>query len=154
MNQSEIVSILKTIKYLLGTKFFSWRLEGSANLLVQGVDTTVNDIDIATNLEGFLIFKKALAKYNPTETENERIGRKLTCQINGVPLEILYYDDSSLRMLDKIKQVTWNELTLSILPLESALEFYRKIHRLEKVSLLERHLREDQEGYVRWIHSN
>lgn len=60
MQLKNIYSILKIILKLTQGENFVWRLDGSANLLLQGIKTTVKDLGIDTNDEGIDIFKKYL----------------------------------------------------------------------------------------------
>ncbi len=143
MEDLELERTLKTILSSIKTKHFSWRLEGSANLRVLGVPTTVNDLDIVTNGDGLRIFKKCLEQYPLTEIYNERKKiNTLQYTINGFPMEIHCYDDFDLRMLDKALNSTWHGLTLPVLPIEYALQFYQRIHRLDKVRLIQQFLAE------------
>ncbi len=151
MEDLELERALRTILYQLRTKNFPWRLEGSANLRVQGVPTAVNDIDIATNNDGLRLFRSCLEQYPLQEGYNDRIKAKfLLVTLGKTKVEILCYDDFALRKLDKTIFETWQGLSLPCLPLEGALEFYRQIHRLEKVELIQKQLDELQ-GKVRKV---
>ncbi|HLC70964.1 MAG TPA: hypothetical protein VJI32_03095 [Candidatus Nanoarchaeia archaeon] len=143
LNDRDLEKTLKTILYLIKLKHFIWRLDGSTNLHLQNVPTPVNDIDICTNSDGYRIFKKALEEYPQKEGYNERIATKfLKVNMNGVELEVSVYDQFELRMFDRIVQKSWTGMNLPILPLKDALTFYQQIHRLDKVDLLERYLKE------------
>ncbi len=148
MEDFELERLLKAILSSITTKHFPWRLEGSANLRVLGVPTTVNDLDIVTNGDGLRIFKKCLENYGGKEVYNERKKiNTLQYNISGLPVEIHCYDEYELRMLDKVVVVNWHGLTLPVLPLEYALQFYQRIHRLDKVKLIQQFLKE-KEGKV------
>lgn len=138
MEDFELGRLLKTVLASIKTKHFPWRLEGSANLLVQGVPTIVNDLDMVTNGDGLRIFKKCLEQYPLKEIYNERKKvNTLQYVISGLPVEIYCYDDYELRMLDKAVVLNWQGLTIPTLPLEYALQFYQRIHRLDKVRLIQ-----------------
>ena len=150
INDRELEKTLKTIITLIKLKSFTWRLDGSANLYIQGVPTPVNDIDICTNSDGYRIFKKALEQYPQKEGYNERINTKfLKVNMNGVEIEVLVYDQFEIRMFDRIVQKSWMGMNLPILPLPDALIFYQQIHRLDKVDLLEQHLKEQNSLYTK-----
>ncbi|MBT3297779.1 hypothetical protein HN385_02550 [archaeon] len=136
--------IKKTIKIILSNlkgKTFIWRLEGSANLVIQGVDTTVRDLDITTNYEGIKIFREALKKFIVKDFISEKInGRSIVCDILGFEVEINYYGDRTLNMFDKSKKIIWQNLEIPILPLKYAKQFYETIKRTKKVELISRYL--------------
>src|SRR3989338_8563819 len=105
LNERDLEKAFKTVITLIKLKHFTWRLEGSVNLKIQGVPTPVNDIDICTNNDGYRIFKKVLEQYPQKEGYNERIQTKWTkIDMNGVEIEILVYDQFELRMFDRIVQ--------------------------------------------------
>lgn len=143
MEDFELERLLKTVLASIKTKNFPWRLEGSANLRVLGVPTTVNDLDIVTNGDGLRIFKKCLEQYPVKEIYNERKKiNTLQYTINSLSVEIHCYDEFELRMLDKALNSTWHGLSLPVLPPEYALQFYQRIHRLDKVRLIQQFLLE------------
>ncbi len=114
-----------------------WRLEGSANLLVQGVPTQVRDLDITTNEEGIKVFRKALEEFVVKDFYNEHIhAHSLICNMDGVEVEINVYDRKELNMFNNIEDVIWEGLNLPVLPLESSKRFYELIGRKEKVNLI------------------
>ena len=67
MDEIDLARTLTTITYHLKGKNFPWRVDGSANLKLQGVSITVNDLDIATNADGLRLCKKALEQYGLQE---------------------------------------------------------------------------------------
>lgn len=149
MEDVELERVLRTILNQLRTKHFPWRLDGSANLRVQGLSTAVNDLDLATNNDGLRLFKSCLEQYPLQEGFNEKTKAKfLLATIGKVMVEINCYDDFSLRLFDKIAFVNWKGLSLPCLPLLEAREFYRRIHRLEKVELIQKHL-DERAGKIR-----
>ncbi len=151
LNEKDLQKALKNIISSLKLKIFHWRLEGSANLFVQGVPIAMNDIDICTTAEGMYLFKKALEKFPQVEGYNERTGaRYVRINVHGIPVEICCYDNHGLRMLEHTVPKNWKEMNLPVLPVPKALEFYQQIKRLDKVNLIQGFL-EEQKGKVRVI---
>ena len=141
MNEQNIKQILQIILDNLQGKEFIWRLEGSANLKIQGVEVTVQDLDITTNDEGIEIFRNALKKYIVKDFFSQKInGRSIVCDINNFEIEINSYGDRELDMFDKTEKILWNDLKIPILPLEYAKKFYELINRKEKVDLISKYL--------------
>ena len=141
MDEKDIEKILRIILDNLKGKEFNWRLEGSANLKIQEVDVSVRDLDIATDDEGIEIFRTTLKKFIVKDFFSEKVkGSSLVCDITGFEVEINSYGDKELNMFDKIKKVTWQNLQIPLLPLESAKKFYEMINRKEKAHLISKHL--------------
>jgi|SRR3989339_1420721 len=141
MTQTDLHSILKIILEAIQGKNFIWRLDGSANLIMQGIETTVRDLDIDTNDEGIDIFKNALNKYVIKNFYSEKIkGRSLICNINNFEIEINSYGDRKSDIFDKTKTTNWQGLNIPILPLPYAKKFYQLINRQNKVDLINRYL--------------
>ena len=141
MNEKNIQKILQIILDSLQGKEFIWRIEGSANLKIQGVDVSVRDLDITTNGEGIEIFRNALKEYIVKDFFNQKInGLSLVCDIKGFEVEINSYGDRRLDMFDKTKKILWQNLQIPILPLEYAKKFYELINRKEKVDLISKYL--------------
>jgi len=141
MDEQNIKEILQIILDSLQGKEFVWRLEGSANLKIQGVEVTVQDLDITTNDSGIEIFRNTLKKYIVKDFFSQKInGRSLVCDINGFEVEINSYGDRELDMFDKTKKIFWNDLQIPVLPLKYAKKFYELINRKEKVDLISNYL--------------
>jgi len=141
MNEQNIKDILQIILDSLQGKEFIWRLEGSANLKIQGVEVSVQDLDITTNDESIEIFRNALKKYIVKDFFSQKInGRSIVCDINNFEIEINSYGDRELDMFDKTEKILWNDLRIPILPLEYAKKFYELINRKEKVDLISKYL--------------
>lgn len=142
LSDSEIFEVLKIILDKIIGKSVTWRLEGSANLRIQGVDVSVRDIDITTNADGISIYRKALKDYLKKNFYNKKIrAHSLLFLIRNIEVEINAYDDEKLNFFDEIKRILWRELELPALPLEQAKEFYKLINREEKVALIENYLK-------------
>ncbi len=141
MDEKNIKEILQIILDCLQDKEFVWRLEGSANLKIQDVDISVQDLDITTNNNGIEIFRDALKKYIVKDFFSQKInGYSIVCDINNFEVEINSYGDRELDMFDKTEKISWNDLQIPILPLEYAKKFYELINRKEKVDLISKHL--------------
>ena len=141
MNEKNIKEILEIILNGLQGKEFIWRLEGSANLKIQGVEVSVQDLDITTNNEGIEIFRNALKKYIVKDFFSQKInGHSIVCNINNFEIEINSYGDRKLDMFDKTEKIFWNDLKIPILPLEYAKKFYELINRKEKVEIISKYM--------------
>ncbi len=140
MNEQALYEILALIIKELDEPIL-WRLDGSANLLVQGVDVSVNDLDIATDEEGLNVFREVFDEYLIEDFYSEKIqGNSLILDIFCNEIEINCYGDREKSHFDKIKTIDWNNLNIPVLSLELAKEFYKVIGRKEKVELIEKHL--------------
>ena len=94
MNQEDIKSILEIILNKLPRINFNWRLEGSANLLIQGIDVSVKDLDLTTDDEGINIFRSSLKNFQITDVYSEKIkGPSIIYNINGFEVEVNSYGD-------------------------------------------------------------
>ena len=141
MDEQNIKDILQIILDALQGKKFTWRLEGSANLKIQGVVISVKDLDITTNNEGIEIFRNTLKKYIVKDFFSQKInGSSIICDINNFEIEINCYGDRELNMFDKTEKIKWNDLKVPILPIKDAKKFYELINRKEKVDLISKHL--------------
>ncbi len=141
METKDIKQILEIILTNLKDKEFTWRLEGSANLVIQGVETTVGDLDITTSDEGINVFRESLKEFIVKDFNSEKInGHSIVCDILGFEIEINSYGDRTLDMFDKSKKIVWQGLVIPILPLEYAKQFYETINRTEKVKLISKYL--------------
>jgi len=141
MDEQDIKEILQIILDSLQGKEFIWRLEGSANLKIQGVDVFIRDLDITTNNNGIEIFREALKKFIVKDFFSQKInGHSIVCNINTFEVEINSYGDRKLDMFDKTEKILWNDLQIPILPLEYAKKFYELINRKEKVDLISKYL--------------
>jgi len=141
MDEQDIKEILQIILDSLQGKEFIWRLEGSANLKIQGVDVSIRDLDITTKNNGIEIFREALKKFIVKDFFSQKInGHSIVCNINTFEVEINSYGDRKLDMFDKTEKILWNDLQIPILPLEYAKKFYELINRKEKVDLISKYL--------------
>jgi hypothetical protein len=141
MKTQDIYEVLKIIFDVLKWKNVIWRLDGSVNLIVQGVNTQAKDVDIDTTLEGMDIFENAFKKYITKDFYSEKNKcRILIFDINWFEVEINSYGDRKRDMWDKIKIINWQGLDVPIIPLKYAKIFYQLINRQEKVDLINEYL--------------
>ncbi len=141
MNEKNIKDILQIILNNLQGKKFIWRLEGSANLKIQGIDVSVKDLDISTDDSGIENFRNALKKFIIKDFFNQKINsQSLICNIDNFEVEINSYNNKELNMFDKTKNFLWNNLQIPILPLEYAKKFYELINRQDKISLIAKYI--------------
>lgn len=136
MTPIKIQDILYLLLGRLYGKSFKWRLDGSANLLVQGVKTSVNDVDIATDERGFKWFKAYFETDGKASYNQQTKSYVINVKHEEVAIEINCYDDLELRMFDKVRLQDWEGLTIPVLPLPQAAFFYHKIGRNSKVNLI------------------
>ncbi|MCD6279785.1 hypothetical protein J7J26_03380 [Candidatus Micrarchaeota archaeon] len=137
LSLNDIKQVLRIITDNIKDNEPVWRLDGSANLKLQGVDVKVRDIDIATDDNGVRIFKNCLSRYVVKDFFNKKINSdSLICNINGFEIEINNYKNEKLCMFDKIKYISWEDMNIPILPLIYAKRFYELIDRKDKVKLL------------------
>ena len=142
MKTEEIQKVLKKIITLLGSESFRWSLGGSANLIVQGVKADAKDLDITTDEEGLECFRKLLEEYIIQDFYNNEIeANSLECEIGGIEVEINFYDNDALGMLDTVMMIKWEGIEVPVLPLPDAKKFYEKINRPEKVKLIEKFMK-------------
>jgi len=141
MEEKDIKKILKIIIDKLENKKIIWRIEGSANLKIQGIETSVSDLDITTDNKGIEIFREILEKFIVKDFFSKKInGKSLICDINNFEVEINCYGDREKNFFDKIKTIEWDTLKVPILSLEYALKFYKSIDRDEKIKLIQDYL--------------
>jgi len=115
-----------------------WRLEGSVNLFVQGINTTFKDLDITTDSRGMEFFREKLKQYILKDYFNETIKTQIiVCNIFNEEVEILFYQDKELRMFNNVEELCWKNYDLKVLPLVFAKKFYQIIGKEKKVKLIE-----------------
>ena len=137
MEEKEIYNLLKLIIHKLEGIDLKWRLDGSVNLLVQGIDLKPGDLDIATNDKGLEVFSSHFDQFIVEEKLGVKFqGRTLLLKINELEVEINSYEDSSLQKLDCVEHLSWRDLSLPVLPLKEAKKFYKKIEREKKVKMI------------------
>jgi len=128
----------EVIKYILRiiseeAKNILWRIDGSANLFVQGLDCGVKDIDIITNSSGIAHLKKQLKEYISKSFYNsKKSAESLILLIKKEEVEINYYDKVKIDLFKDSKEITWEGLKFKVLPLNIAEKFYRDLGIIEK----------------------
>ncbi len=141
MEEEEIRKILQIILENLKGREFIWRIEGSVNLWIQGIKTSVLDLDITTNDKGIKIFRRVLKKYIIKDFFSQKIkGSSLICNFNGFEVEINSYGDRESNMFDKTKKISWGSMFVPILPMKYAKKFYEFRNDKEKVNLISKYL--------------
>lgn len=141
MDDKDLKKILELILTRIKHEKIVWRLDGSSNLKIQGMNVNVNDLDITTNEEGQKIFKEKLKEYVQEHYYSKKInGNTLICKINNFEVEINVYEDREKEYFEDIKKIKWQGLIVPIIPLAQAKEFYEIIGRDEKVELINKHL--------------
>ena len=73
MDAMDIFDVMKTVLENIHGERLNWRMDGSANLLVQGIGIKPSDIDITTDEDSYGIFNKAVKKYSSTALPYEPI---------------------------------------------------------------------------------
>lgn len=141
MEKKEIHNVLQELlKYF--EKDYGWRLEGSANLKVQGVECNVKDMDIVVDLDTYRKLKKSLgSKILADKFIPDKGMFILSLNVKGVDVKIIRYYDQSMEMLDRILEEEWWGIRVRILPLKYARESYQKIGRFEKVQLIDSYIK-------------
>jgi hypothetical protein len=144
MDDRQLYSVLKTIVGSLPEKDFVWHLDGSANLRVQGIETTVNDVDICADDAGMQTLKECLKGYFIQERQSPRIqGPVLKFGIDCAEVEVYNLEPRGLGFFDSIARTEWKGVALNTMPLRKAIEFYQAIKRPEKVILIKRFIGEE-----------
>ena len=131
-----------------------WALTGSAGLRLQGVDISVNDLDLQTDGEDVYVIEKKLDKFMKagvhhweSEHTNSLHGQAV---INGIMVELL--GDIQHRqpegaweppvdILSTRIWVTWREYRVPVFPLEFEAQAYSKMGRAEKAELIREAIR-------------
>ncbi|VVB79433.1 Uncharacterised protein [uncultured archaeon] len=137
MEKKDIHNVLREIIPYFD-KEDKWRVEGSANLKIQGIETYVKDLDLVVSLETFRKLKKKLGNKILSDKFIPDKGKfVLILNIKGFEVEIIRYYDQSLEMLDRILEEEWWGIRVRILPLKYAREVYQKVGMIEKVQLID-----------------
>ena len=143
MDETQIRAILALLLEKLQSEVFDWRLEGSANLKIQGLPVSVRDLDIATGDAGIAIFRNALKEFLVRDFLSPAInGHTLLCTIYGFEVEINAYRNEALMMFDKVQTIRWRGLQIPVLPLSCARKFYELTDRPEKAAFIAGYLEE------------
>jgi hypothetical protein len=141
MDKQKVAKILKIICQSIEKEDFAWRLDGSTNILVNGVDVEPKDIDIRTWEEGIKIFRRCLKKYIEQDFYNEKKkAESLILNILDEEVEINYYTNWNDDKNFKLKTLKWEGLTLKCISLTDLERMYRNIGRIEAADKLKKFL--------------
>ena len=126
-----------------------WALTGSAGLRLQGVDVSLNDLDLQTDSQTIYILDQKLAEFMKAPVhvwESEHtLSHHGQAEINGLQVEFLgdmrhrspagiwepAIDIASTRVL-----VNWHDLRVPVLPLRHEAIAYEKMGRMQKAELI------------------
>lgn len=128
---------------------FLWALTGSAGLRLQGVDTTVHDLDLQTDADSVYLLEQRLAEYIQVAvhvwvTEHTR-SLHGQAEVDGLQVELL--GDVRHRSPDGTwerppdlstvcRSVTWRGQHVPVLALTHEARAYEKMGRLDKASII------------------
>lgn len=115
MQETDMYDVLCLILKRLEHESIVWRMDGSANVRIQGMDVAVQRLHIRTNDEGLRLFKKFFKQYLKDEGEN------VLFTIDGIDVEV---SNNRYNMLHRIKMAHWRGIDVPILPLQEARDFY------------------------------
>ena len=137
MEERDIHGILKLIVKRLENHFIVWRLDGSANLRVQGLDVPFSALEMRTNAEGLRVFKTVLKEFFTREEHNEDSeGDIVYFTLQGVELTVI---NNRYNLLHRVKKVHWRELDLPVFPLKEARAFYVALGKEKLDAIIDRH---------------
>ena len=140
MNHSQLAAVLTYFTQKIAGKDIFWYLEGSANLVVQGVPVVANDVDITTTRDDYVRIKKLINLPLTEKHEPKKLKHAFDCVIDGVALEIAWYEHSKKPFCHHPEDYVWNELHLHIAPLTYTIEFYDYIGKSERAELIRHYL--------------
>lgn len=145
---------LREIETRLRGSGVEWAITGSVGLALQGVEVEPRDLDIQTDEQGAYEIERLFAEHSVRKVRHSAAVRVQShygaLEIGGVEVEIM--GDLQTREMggawsapepvkEHRKWVQLSDMNLPVLPLDYAIEAYRRLGRLEKVDLLERWLR-------------
>ena len=147
----------RVLHYLLEhipPKEYLWVLTGSAGLRLQGVDVSVDDLDLQTNRESIYVMEKRLNKFvkvtvHPWESEHT-LSLHGQAEIDGVIVELLGDMkhcqpggawENPVEIESTWIWVTWHENEVPVFPLEFEAQAYEKMGRSEKADLIREAIR-------------
>ena len=141
--------VLSSLVELIPPAACQWVLTGSAGLRLQGVDISVNDLDLQTDKGNVYLMEKKLSEYMKVAVhlwESEHtFSLHGQAEINGVTVELIGdvkhrlpggawespVDISTTRIW-----VTWREHAIPVFPLEFEAQAYSKMGRVKKAKLI------------------
>ena len=123
---------------------FNLRMEGSANLYVQGITLMPNEIELVVDKQGYMAFKEAFAQYLVEEKEDEEKQQyKMLFYISSCPIGIIFYKNEELKMFERARTGYWQGLQLPVLPLKSARILYERINNRDKVNIIDQFFKDN-----------
>jgi len=128
MNDKELWTVMNIIITGMSNFDFTWRFDGSGNLRVQGVKVSVNDVDIVTDENGLEIFRKELNAFVVRDFYNKKKKAwSLILNINKQEVEINYYDSVDIDLFKGMKEISWQNLKLKVLPFIQSAKYYKLV---------------------------
>ncbi|HEY3474462.1 MAG TPA: hypothetical protein VGK56_07605 [Anaerolineales bacterium] len=135
---------------------YLWALTGSAGLRLQGVDISVNDLDVQTDAKTVFLLEKELTEFMKVsvhrwETEHT-VSYHGQAEINGVQVELLgdmrhrKPDGSWGAALDidsVLVWLEWRHFNIPVLSLEHEAAAYARMGRMQKAELIRAAIRKE-----------
>ena len=141
MDEGDLADTLDIILMKLKGRSFNWRLDGSANLKLQGVNIAVNDLDIETDSIGIKIFREVFLKYIIRDYYEAKFSAQMiVMNLNGFEVEVFSHDNPDQALFEKVRLLDFGEFKLPILPLKYAKVIYEKRGNIVKVEIIASHL--------------
>ena len=141
LKHEDLYEALGIVYDAISEEKLNWHLNGSFNLLAQGMDIAVHDLDIETDEAGLLIFREKLKEYIEEDRyRNEIEAHSLLLDIDGVQIEILAHDNPDIAMVSDVKLINVEEMEIPVISYENAKKFYRMVGMENKVKLIEEHI--------------
>ena len=143
------VRVLSSLVELISPTEYQWVLTGSAGLRLQGVDISVNDLDLQTDTKNVYLIEKKLSEYMKVAVHLWESEHTLSlhgqAEINGITVELIGdikhrssggawespVDISTTRVW-----VTWRKHNIPVFPLEFEAQAYSIMGRVEKAKLI------------------
>lgn len=124
-----------------------WTLTGSAGLRLQGVDLTVHDLDVLTDLETLYLFERKMASFmnDPVRVweSQHTYAYHAKAEVKGVPVEFLGDVrhrrpdgtwDAPLAIETTRIWVQWRDTAIPVLPLAYEALAYERMGRRQKAA--------------------
>ncbi len=145
MVSEKILSALKIVYDRLCNQNVFWIASGSTSLAIQGVDVSIGDIDILTNLNDIYRIDELLADFRVEKPNYSSTEKYRSChgvyQVNDVKVEIMgdfqyLRQDGAWSGTGYLQQgfvKEFQDMKLLLLPLEVAIQEYQHLGRTDKV---------------------
>jgi len=146
--------VLMLLLEVIPPEVHKWALTGSAGLRLQGVDISVNDLDLQTDEEDVFVIEEKLGDFMKVGVHRWESEHTLSLHgqsvINGIMVELLgNVQHRHLRgawepptdILSSRIWVTWREHRVPVFPLEFEAQAYSKMGRAEKAELIREAIR-------------